>query len=179
MKKEKLLHQILDWFGFVLFLASGIAVLVLKFLFPNNEVQILGAIILIAGFAKLMVYLAVYLKKNPRSVLIIGAIAFIVLGFIFIFSGYDYSLLCFAWGIVDIVLGVVEIFTSAFELKEDKMQWAEIAIAAGGLVFGILLCIELGHGLAGHIIYLGISLILLASLILIEKIIHKVKGYKE
>ena len=179
MENKKLIHNILDWVGFSIFLLSGVAILILKFLFPNNEVNILGAIILIAGFAKLAVYLAVYLKKNPKSVLFIAAIGFIVLGFVYLFSGYDYSLLCFAWGIVDIVLGVVEIFTSAFEIKEDKMQWFEIAIAAGGMVFGILLCIELAHGLNAHIIYLGISLILLAALIAAEQIIEKVRGHKE
>ena len=179
MKNKNLLHNILDWVGFVLFLAAGAAVLALKFLYPNNEVKILGTIILIAGFAKLAVYLLVYLKKNPRSVLFISAAAFIVLGFIYTFSGYDYELLCFGWGIVDIVLGVVEIFTSAFELKEDKMQWFEMAIATGGMVFGILLTIELAHGLNAHIIYLGISLILLGALIAAEKVIEKVRGHEE
>ena len=178
MKNKNLLNNILDWVGFALFLAAGAAVLALKFLYPNNEVNILGTIILIAGFAKLAVYLIVYLKKNPRSALLISALAFIVLGFVYVFSGYDYSLLCFAWGIVDIVLAVAEIFTSVFELKEDKMQIFEIAIAAGGMVFGILLCIELAHGLNAHIIYLGISLIFLAALIAVEKIIH-LRGHKE
>ena len=179
MKNKNLLYNILDWVGFALFLAEGAAVLSLKFLYPNNEVKILGAIILIAGFAKLAVYLLVYLKHNPRSVILISAIAFIVLGFIFTFSGYDYELLCFGWGIVDIVLGVVEIFTSAFEVKEDKMQWFEMAIALGGMIFGILLCIELAHGLNAHIIYLGISLILLGAIIAAENLIHRARGHKE
>ena len=53
MKNKNLLYNILDWVGFALFLAAGAAVLSLKFLYPNNEVKILGTIILIAGFASL------------------------------------------------------------------------------------------------------------------------------
>ena len=179
MEKHSLLRSILHWVCVFLFMAAGIAVLILRHLNPTHPTNILGIIVLIAGCVKVAIYWLFYFKRNPRSVLLLSGLAFIILGIVFLLGDYPYEALCLTWGILDIVLGLVEIFTSIFELKEDKLQIAEILVAAGGIVFGVLLTIELAHGLAAHIIYLGISLILLACILVAEFIIHKVKGHKE
>ena len=179
MKKHGILEIVLHWLCVAIFIGGGIAVLILRHMNPTYEPKMLGVLILVAGIVKVLAYLLFYLRKNPRSVVVISGVSFVILGTLFLVDKYDFEALCLAWGLLDITLGIVEIFTSIFELKEDKLQIFEILVALGGLVFGVLLTIELAHGLTAHIIYLGISLILLACILIAEFIIHKVKGHKE
>lgn len=173
MKLSKVIRNVLSLLEVVLFIAAGITVLLLRGAGVQYDRVILGTILIITGSCKFAVFFIEQAYKLPSNFLLISAILMIGFGFIFLFSGTEMETLCFGWGIMEIALGAVEIQTSLFEVKEDKFQIVEIAIALGNIVFGVLLCVRLSNGLNGHLIFMGISFILTGILYLFKHIKRK------
>ena len=162
------LRKIINLICSLLFLAAGITVLVLRHINPEYDAQLLGTILLVAGFVELLVYASHYVFKDPSNMIVIAGGIKLALGFVFLFASRDMDSLCFAWGVADIVIACTEIFIISREIKHQPMKGFEIAVAIGDLIFGIILCIKLSHGLTGHLIFLGISLILYSIILIGE-----------
>ena len=162
----QVLRKVANIVSSLLFLAAGITVLILRHINAEYNAQLLGAILLVSGFAELLIYAFHYAPREPSNMFVVAGGVKVAFGFIFLFTSRDMDALCFAWGIADILIAVTEIIGISKEVRHHPFKSFEIAIAIGDLVFGIILCIKLSHGLTGHLIFLGISLILY-SLILI------------
>ena len=54
------------------------------------------------------------------------------------------------------------------EVKHNRLAIIEIAVELATIVFGILLCIKLEEGLTGHLLFMSISLFMIAIMILLE-----------
>ena len=162
MKHLNILQIILNILVIVIFLGSGIAILILRGVAEEYDAFVLGMTLLIAGFAKGFIY---FINKGftyNRNITIISSAVMIGLGFVFLFSGRDIEMLCFGWGIMEIVLGAIEVYIDLLEIKEDKIAYLELVVNSATILFGILLCINLTDGLTVHLIFVGISLILLS-----------------
>ena len=153
-------RKIINLIGSILFVAAGVTVLVLRHINPEYDATLLGTRLLVAGFVELFVYASHYSFKNPSNMFIIAGGIKVAFGFVFLFTSRDIDSLCFAWGIADIIIACTEIFIICREIKHHPMKAFEIAVAIGDLIFGIILCVKLSHGLTGHLIFLGISLII-------------------
>ena len=162
MKKHGLLIQIARWFVVLAFLVSGILVITLRHTRDIEDTIILGSILLMVGSVRILTYFFAKLHESPQDISIVSGISAIVLGIVFLVSEYDLSSLCLAWGVMEIILPLVEIMQNVFNVKKNKLLFVEIAVCLGTLVFGILLCIHSTEGLNVHLIYLSISLLLTA-----------------
>lgn len=170
---NKVTKLVLGLISTLLLLGAGITVLVLS-IAHNFQFTglILGIILLVISIIRMIDWAVSEKHKNRHNVAIIFAIATIVLGILFITEVREISLLCFAWGIIDIVCSLIEIQFAIPEIRHNKLCILKIAVSMGELVFGILLCIELERGLTAHLIYLSISFFLLAILSILETFLH-------
>ena len=171
MKTKKLFQYILTSLVILLFIGAGVTVLVLKGVHSEYDKDVLGIILIVVAACKLAICLLNKTFKQSSNFILISSGIMLALGLIFLLSDISIEILCFGWGIMEIVLACVEIQTSIFEIKEDKLQICEIAIAGGSLLFGIILCIKLVNGLNGHLIFMSISLFLMAILTLVRFIL--------
>ena len=171
---KKALSLVFGLMSAVLFVIAGVTVLVLclvhQFQFTG---LVLGIILLVVSVIRIIDFMISEKHKDRHNVALLFAIALIVMGILFIAEVRELSMLCFGWGVIDIVLSAIEIQFAVPEIKHNKLCILEVAISCGELLFGILLCIKLESGLTGHLIYLSISLFLLAVLALLEALIHK------
>ena len=163
MSRKNLFIIIINWICVALFLAAGIVVLVLK----HNAAEaydgiILGAVLLVGGSVKILVYIFSKCYKEPVDISAVVGTVMVALGFVFMFSHYDIETLCFGWGILEAVASGIEIHQSALKIKEHRLAIFEVIISAGTLFFAIILCIKNTDALNGHLIFMGISLILLS-----------------
>lgn len=183
MNTKKLFHIILNCLIITIFIGTGIAVLVLRH-FANNEydVVLLGTILIVVGVARAIIY---YLNKGykyPKDITIVSAIIMIGLGIVYLVSKIQIEVLCFGWGIMEIVLGSIETYIDTLEIRERKyIAWFELVVNVATIVFGILLCIHSVEGLTLHIIFLGISLFLYGAIASLKFIgsLKKEKNKKE
>ena len=179
MEKRKLIETIFNFIVITLFMAAGITVLVLRSLSEGYDEILLSTVLFIAGGCKLIVYFINRGYRNPRNITLISSIAMIGLGLIILLSGRNMEILCFGWGIMEVVLGAIEVHIDLIEIREDRLAIAELVVNLGSMIFGILLCIELFHGLTVHLIFLGISLILLSVIATLKTIRFLIADKKE
>ena len=168
MKTKQVLQIVLNCLVISIFIGAGITVLVLRQLHPNYDAVILGSILLVAGGSRGVIYYINRGYKYTRDITIISALVMVAMGLIFLLSGRDLEMLCFGWGIMEIILGSIEVYIDFLEIKETKIAWLELIVNASTIIFGVLLCIKLYEGLTIHIIFLSISLFLLAIIALIK-----------
>ena len=164
MKKLKVLQIVLNSIIFLAFLAVGITIIVLGAANDAYDEIMLGIILLLAGVSRIAIYFVNHGYRESVNFNLLVGIAFLIFGIIFLVSKYDIEVMCFGWGVLEIFVGAIEIHSSIYTFKQDKLSAFEIFISIGGIVFGILLCIEKAGGLTGHLIYMGVSIILMAIL---------------
>ena len=174
MKPITIFQIILNIVIITLFLTSGITVLLLRQFAEEYNRILLGTTLIVAGAVKFIIYFLNKGYKNPKNITIITSIIMISLGVIFFVSEKEIEMLCFGWGVIEIVLGLIEVYIDILEIKEDRIAIFEMVVNVATIVFGVLLCINLSNGLSVHLIFLGISLILLAIIALL-KLIRRLK----
>lgn len=151
-------------------LLAAFFVTVVAFNFDTEfEVGLIKIILLIFGTISLSIY--ILLKKyhdlnNAHEGLFYSL--FIILGLIFIFNDVQSDAVCRFMGISDIICGSLGLGLSIPLLFRHKMTFLEMVIFAGDITFGIILCIKTAEGMTGHLIFLSISMILLALMQIIE-----------
>lgn len=177
MNGKRLIDNILNWLSVAAFLGCGIAVLIMRALAEGYDKTLCGTLLIIMGAARLIVYVANYVRTKPDNPNIISGLSMLAMGIVFIFTPYDIEMLCFAWGVMDIILGAVEALSSAMLVRVSKLEIIDILCAAGGIAFGIILCIKLYEGLTGHIIFLGASFIVLGFALAVHNILHLVRRH--
>ena len=166
MKTRSVIHIILNCLIITIFLGTGIAVLLLRHFADKYDAILLGTILLITGGSRAVIYYINKGYKYTRDITIISSLIMIGLGLVFLLSGRDMEMLCFGWGVMEIVLGCIEVYIDMLEVKETKVAWLELIVNIATIVFGALLCIKLSAGLTVHIIFIAVSLFLLAIIAL-------------
>lgn len=186
---SKTIKKILSLLLVAFYLCVGVLTIIIA-VAPNIDKtpQMCGLLVVLSSIVHIFLYFINegYKNKEKGFFLVIGIVAF-SLGLIFMLSGIEIpgkeeevqalgiAEICLYWGILDIVRSSLEIKDIIPELKENKLNFLELAISIGDIVLGILLCIERGNGIALHLIYLGSAFILTAMKILVQIIIVKKK----
>lgn len=166
--------------GYGLYVAAGILIIFFAFILNKEEPFLYGAIpLFIAAGAHILGYFLIHFFTNKKSISIVNGLVFVVLGIFYITQFRDIKSLCIAWAFTDAIFALIEILENSFEVKEDKLKLGEIAISIGEIVFAIILLIKLEHGLKGHIIYLGASLVVLGILMCVGYFLDLKKEEKE
>lgn len=164
MKNLKVLQIVLNSLIVLLFLAIGVTIIVLGTTNDQYDNIMLGIFLLLAGFARLAIYFMTRGYAEPVNFNLLSGVAFLVFGIVFLSAPHDLEIMCFGWGIMEIIVGGAEIQSSLFTFKQDKLSILEIIISSGGIIFGVLLCVRMSEALLEHLIFMGISLILMAVL---------------
>ena len=169
MENKKVLNIILSFIAAFLFIAAGALTIIFcsvrNFTYEN---MMLGIILITVSCVKIINYLFKCGYKNPNNLTLALSTASLVLGIIFLVNKVEITVLCFVWGFYEITSSCVEIYIAANEIKHNRLAIMEVAIEIATIVFGILLCIKLEHGLTGHLLFLTISMFLYAILVLLE-----------
>lgn len=172
MKTKKIIGTILNCLVILLFLGSGLFTIIMKASNEEYTAIVLGVILIVASAAKIISYFIRQGFKTPTNMTLVCGLSMVILAVIFFLDRFDLEALCFTWGIMEIVLGLIELQVDLFAVRKEKLAWGEVAIDVGTITFGVLLTIHLYEGLDAHLIYMGISLMLYAVLYTLEMIIE-------
>ena len=175
METKRLFKIILNCLIITLFIGAGITILILRSIADSYTHILLGTILIIAGGSRAAIYYINSGYKYTRNISNITSFLMICLGVVFLIGNRDIEMLCFGWGVMEIAIGLIEVYIDILEVKETKIAWLEMIVNIGTIIFGVLLCLKLSDGLTGHIIFLGISLIFL-GIIAIVKFISFLSG---
>jgi len=185
MSKLQKLFTVLEFVSNFILLAAGVFILVFKQVSTINEYQTVAIILFVGGGAKLVLYSTYsFYKGTFREItsIVSGALK-IVLACMFLNAisanpKYTAEMICLGWGLSDIALSTVEFIMDALDYFEDKTKAVEGCIDIGEVIFGILICIELVHGINGHVIFMAVAFIAY-SLLYTMKTIYKLKVKRE
>ena len=171
MNKTQKLFTIAEFASNFILLALGVFILVFKQVSTLNEYKTVAIILFVGGGAKLALYstYSFYLGTWREITSIVSGALKIVLGVMFLNSissdpKYSAEAVCLAWGMSDIALSSIEFIMDGIDYFEDKTKAVEGAIDIGEVIFGIIICIKLVHGINGHIIFMAIAFIAYALL---------------
>ena len=168
MKARNLIDTLLSYTVVLLFIAAGLTSILLKNFAEQYDGIILGTVLSVAGAARIISYFIRRGFRKANNFDLVSGIAMVALAIVFFIDKFDIQMLCFGWGIMEIVLGLIEIQVVIYEIRTEKIAIVQGLIAVGSIVFGILLCLKLYGGLGGHLIFLGISFFLMAALSLVQ-----------
>lgn len=161
MKSRFVLQLIINSIIVLLFLGAGISVFILNHTAEEYSYILLGTISIIVGVCKGVIYLLNGGIHNHKNVTFVTSAGMIFLGLFFFLGNKDIATLCFGWGLMELMIGLIEVYIDILETSEGKKTAPfEMMVNIGTIVFAILLCIKTGDGLKAHLIFLSISLVL-------------------
>ena len=136
--------------------------------------QIAALFMVLSGAIKLTYFfLAGELENKKKWYEMLTNPSLIILGFIYMISKANGTIVCMTYGIIDIVDGLLGITFRSMEIRHHKIAILETCLSVGDLVFGILLTIEGLHGLRMHLIFLTITIFAYILIELLEPLIDK------
>ena len=117
-----------------------------------------GAALVLNGivFAFLFFWRKEYYNSKSRTLQI--GLLLIAAGTVILCTPHDSKLvICIIWGIFSIVKAVLEIDHLVKERSYEMRVWVQAAFSLTELVLGIILLLELTHGISHHVLLLGVS----------------------
>ena len=120
MKTSRVIQIILNCLIVSIFFVAATVILILRHFAIEYDGTVLGIILLIAGTARAIVYFMNKGYKYSKDITLISSIIMIGLGVVYLFSEKSLEVLCFGWGIMEIVLGSIESYIDTLEIKEKK-----------------------------------------------------------
>ena len=134
----------------------------------SAEKSSLGILFLLASVFHISEFHHYNRNKSAGTIYFALSVIGIVLGVIALtLNNLELWVVCLAFGIMDTVSGILEIFTNAVLLKKtvkSRINFTEYAISTADIIFGILLIISLEKGLKVHILYLAIVFLVNAAI---------------
>lgn len=152
---------------------------ILCFIFAGKEKQTfagglyMGIIFIVMAVAMFLNALTELKVDKKKTIALPISIINFATGLIFIFSNLDVNTMCFIWGLLDIISSSLLIYEKVSVIKQNKLNILKIIVYIGEITFGVLLCIKMEGGIRGHLIFLGISLILDIILLTLEQNVFK------
>lgn len=162
---------------FAIYLIIGIYIIIVAYNGVEHDHIRIGVYVILSSIVHILLYFINrgFEKDDKSFFLVIGIVAF-CMGIVFIFTKvFTVSIMCAAWGILDIVRSSLEIKDIIPQIKKNKAQLIELFISIGDIVLGVLLCIHLESELLLHLVYFGSVFILTA----IKYIIHNFITHKK
>lgn len=167
MKNNEALYQrnIIYLVTIITYLICGIVVLLCKNHIFDDGDFLIGILVLISAVPHFFIFVKKGMFKSLLNIAFLTtAIISIVFGVVFMsVSKLTIDQCCLMWGILGIVQAIIELNSAGYEVKRNKFELIEIAVSTGDIVVGILLCIHLKNGIKMHIIYFGITFLLMAT----------------
>lgn len=147
----------------------GIIIFIIAFQHYEVTQLILGMLILIGCIPHFLLYCV---DRSKKGYLLLGTIGVAVALIAIIFKQFELTHIFIMWGVLDVCRGATEIFDSLPKVKTRKLEIIELLVSTGDIIIGILLCIHLEEGLKLHLIYFGVSFILIGLKYIIEMLVE-------
>lgn len=107
-------------------------------------------------FTVLFFFRKEYYNAQSRTLQI--GLVLIAAGTVILCTPHDSKLMiCIIWGIFSIIKAVLEIDHLVKERSMEMRVWVQAAFSLTELILGIILLLELTHGISHHVLFLGIS----------------------
>lgn len=175
MKRVNVLQIVLELIGILGNII--VATTILTFLYRHVAIDrvFIGLIIIAMGIFGIIEFFTLkYVARKKSIPRLIGYIAFIALGIVFLFVKMDIKLLCILWGSVSIGVSVAKIITSALILlRQPLLNSIRLILNVITIVFAIILIVRGVNFLTGYMTLLCVTFYMEAMTLLIEFIIHR------
>lgn len=161
-KKMSLAFKIIAQLIWIIFIVTGILLIVFSNeKFERNNVY-LGSIIIVSAILPLFSYFAFkgYAQYKKTPALVFGSMSFIFGIVCIVASEITIDHICIIWGALTVLSCIYYIIDSVNDIKTNKLEFISIIINILELTFGIILIVNLGKSITLHIIIMGISFIL-------------------
>lgn len=176
MTKRYTLHIILELIVMVGFLILGITILTFIFQSQPFDRIVIGSLILAIGVLGVADFFTWKYATKRRSIQsLVASILYIVLGaVIMIARNLNPKIWCLIWGIGAIAFSVAKIATGAVNISyQPLINGVRIILAIIQIVFGVLLIVKTVDAVQPCMLFLGISLCVIAFALFIEFVIHR------
>ena len=130
-------------------------------------------IMLLSAIPDVVMYTVMKGYKNPKKIghIIWAGLTITTCIVLYSINEIDISIICIAWGIIDILRGLDELYTVFFDGKFEKHEIPDLIIACVDIVLGIILIIKLDDGLNVHLLAATATLFVFAIRLIIELIL--------
>ena len=175
MKRINVFNIILQLIVILGSIVIGITVLTYIYQHEYYNKILIGLIIMSVGLMGLTEFFALRFAIRMRSIQYAAISALeVVLGLLFILLKIEMKQICIIWSIANFVIALTHIITSVINiLRKPLINGVRIILNALLVIFSIILLIETIDYLNTFLIFLGISLLVEASILLIEFFISR------
>lgn len=175
MRKTGRLQILLEIVTILSYIIIGVTILT----FLNQGVEpnksYIGSIILAIGVTEVVEFLAMKdLVKLKNIPFIIAAVISVALGIVVMALRVELEIICVVWGIASIAIQIIKMTNCGFNLlRQPFLHSFVIIICIGEVIFSIFLIAKTVESLPWHLMYLGITLLVKAFILIIEFMIHR------
>lgn len=161
--------------GICYYLAVAIVLLVFFIDHLDNydiPAYFLITVMLLSAIPDVVMYTVMKGYKNPKKIghIIWAGLTITTCIVLYSINEIDISIICIAWGIIDILRGLDELYTVFFDGKFEKREIPDLIIACVDIVLGVILIIKLDDGLNVHLLAATATLFVFAIRLIIELI---------
>ena len=175
MKRINVFNIILQLIVILGSIVIGITVLTYIYQHEYYNKILIGLIIMSIGLMGLTEFFTLRFAIRMRSIQYAAISALeVVLGLLFILLKIEMKQICIIWSIANFVIALTHIITSVINiLRKPLINGVRIILHALLVIFSIILLIETIDYLNTFLIFLGIALLVEASILLIEFFISR------
>lgn len=159
--------------GIAYYLAVA-TILLISFILHFEDYEYFGyfliSVMLLSAIPDVFIYIVLKGYKNPRKLghIIWAGLTITTCIILYSIQELDISIICIAWGIIDILRGLDELYTVFFDGKFEKREIPDMIIAFIDIILGVILIIKLDDGLNVHLIAATATLFVFAVRLIIE-----------
>lgn len=175
MKRTNSLYIALEIVTILSNIVIGVTILTFLMQGVNADKSYIGSIILAIGATEMVEFLSMKELTKRRNVLqaVVAGLT-MVFGIVVLSLRVELNVLCLIIGIVSICFQVVKVINAAINLlRQPFLRSFVIILCILETVFAIFLIVRNTAVLNNYLLYLGVSLLVVAFLLIVEFVIHR------
>ena len=179
MRKSGTLYIILEIVTILSNIIIGVSILTLIAYQAQEHLELnksfIGSIILAIGVTEMVEFLSLKMLGKLRNIpnAVVAGLS-MILGVLIMAIDMELETTCVVWGICAIVFQVIKIGNAGYNiLKQPFLNTVIIILCATEAIFCIFLNARTVLALDHHLIFIGISLLIEAFILIVEFIIHR------
>lgn len=176
MRKSGTLHIILEIVTILSNIIIGVTILTfLNYKEIDLNKSFIGSIVLAIGATEMVEFLSLKMLGKLRNIpnAIVAGLS-MVLGVLIMTIDMELTTTCIVWGICSIAFQAVKIGNAGYNiLKQPFLNTVIIILCVTEAIFSIFLIARTVEALDHHLVFIGISLLVEAFILIVEFIIHR------
>ena len=175
MKRVNVLHLLLEVLVIVGNIAVGMTLLTYIFQGAYIDRLLIGSITVALSLIQICDYFTLKFAVRRHSLQrLIAGLAFAAIGIVFIFLDLTMDLVCILFGAFSIAISLVNLISNSTNLsRQPLLNTGKIIIRILTIVFSVFLIVKMEWFIYSYATFLGIALLVEASILIIEFIIHR------